>query len=177
MEPDRPPPRVTHVEDRAEDEVAEVYVRACGPLIGLLTVMGGSASEAEEVAQEAFVRLLVNWSRVREYDDIDAWLRLVAVRLLVSRHRRTKVARLGLGRIAARSAQVAPEPSPDALDLRQALSALPVGSRAVLVLHHVHDLPVSEIASLLRVPVGTVKSRLARARAAIAPLLTERTAP
>jgi RNA polymerase sigma-70 factor (ECF subfamily) len=165
------------VEDRAEDDVAEVYARACGPLVGLLTVMGGSASEAEEIAQEAFVQLLVHWPRVREYDDIDAWLRLVVVRLLISRHRRTKVARLGLGRIAARSVQVAPEPSPDVLDLRQALSRLPVASRAVLVLHHVHDLPVDEIATLLRVPVGTVKSRLSRARAAVAPLLTERTAP
>jgi RNA polymerase sigma-70 factor (ECF subfamily) len=52
-----------------------------------------------------------------------------------------------------------------------------VASRAVLVLHHVHDLPVEEVAHLLRVPVGTVKSRLARARAAVAPLLTERTTP
>ena len=177
MEPDAVPPRVTRVEDRAEDEVAEVYARACGPLIGLLTVMGGSASEAEEIAQEAFVKLLVHWPRVRAYDDIDAWLRLVAVRLLVSRHRRATVARLGLGRLAARSTHVAPGPSPDGLDLRQALATLPVASRAALVLHHVHDLPVAEIAILLRVPVGTVKSRLARARAAVAPLLTERTAP
>ena len=173
MEPDRLPPRVTGV----EDEVAAVYARACGPLIGLLTVMGGSSSEAEEIAQETFVKLLVHWPRVSEYDDIDAWLRLVAVRLLISRHRRTKVARLGLGRFAARSAHVTPGPSPDGLDLRQALATLPVTSRAVLVLHHVHDLPVTEIATLLRVPVGTVKSRLARARAAAAPLLTERTAP
>jgi RNA polymerase sigma-70 factor (ECF subfamily) len=165
------------VQDRAEDQVAEVYARACGPLIGLLTVMGGSATEAEETAQDAFVQLLTHWSTVREYEDVDAWLRLVATRLLISRHRRARVARLGLGRLAGRSAQVAPGPSPEGLDLRQALSTLPVASRAVLVLHHVHDLPVTEIASLLRVPVGTVKSRLARARAAAAPLLTERTAP
>jgi len=131
------------VEDRAEDEVAEVYARACGPLIGLLTVMGGSASEAEEIAQEAFVKLLVHWPRVRAYDDIDAWLRLVAVRLLVSRHRRATVARLGLGRLAARSTHVAPGPSPDGLDLMEALARLPVASRAVLVLHHLHDLPAA----------------------------------
>ena len=173
MEPVRLPPRVTGV----EDEVAVVYARACGPLIGLLTVIGGSPSEAEETAQDAFVKLLVHWPTVREYEDVDAWLRLVATRLLISRHRRAKVARLGLGRLAARAAPTTSGPTPDDLDLRAALSTLPVASRAVLVLHHVHDLPVEEVAHLLRVPVGTVKSRLARARSAVAPLLTERTAP
>jgi len=176
MEPGRAPARVTDVDDDVA-AVAEIYARACGPLVGLLTVMGGSVTEAEEVAQDAFVKLIDNWARVRDYEDVDAWLRLVATRLLISRHRRAKVARLGLARIAARTTPTTPGPSPDGLDLMHALSALPVPSRAVLVLHHAHDLPLDEIATLLRVPVGTVKSRLARARAAIAPLLTERTAP
>jgi RNA polymerase sigma-70 factor (ECF subfamily) len=54
-----------------------------------------------------------------------------------------------------------------------ALATLPIASRAVVLLHHVHDLPVDEVASILRVPTGTVKSRLSRARAALAPLLTD----
>lgn len=160
-----------------QDEVAAVYARACGPLIGMLTVMGGSAAEAEEVAQDAFVKLLDHWTKVRDYEDVEAWLRLVATRLLISRHRRARVARLGLGRVAARAPTTTPGPSPDLVDLRDALGTLPVSARAVLVLHHVHDLPVEEVATLLRVPVGTVKSRLSRARATVAPLLTERTAP
>lgn len=56
-------------------DVAGVYERACRPLIGLLTVMGGSVPDAEEIAQDAFVKLLEHWSRVRDYDD--AWLRTV----------------------------------------------------------------------------------------------------
>ena len=173
MEPEQPLSRVIHV----DDEVAAVYARACGPLIGLLTVMGGSASDAEEVAQDAFVRLLENWPKVRQYEDVDAWLRTVAVRMLISRHRRATVAARGLQRLAARNAPISAGPVPDSLDLADALATLPLATRAVLVLHHVNDLPVDDIASLLRVPVGTVKSRLARGRAALAPLLTERTAP
>jgi RNA polymerase sigma-70 factor, ECF subfamily len=169
-EPDRPPPRGSDVED---EQTAAVYMRSCRPLIGLLTVMGGSATEAEEVAHDAFVRLLEHWSKVREYDDVDAWLRTVAVRLMISRHRRRAVASLGLRRLAARTAAASPGPSPDRVDLDAALAALPLTSRAVLLLHHVHDLPVDEVASLLRLPVGTVKSRLARSRTALAPLLTE----
>lgn len=157
-------------------DVAGVYERACRPLIGLLTVMGGSVSDAEEIAQDAFVKLLEHWSRVRDYDDVDAWLRTVAVRMLISRHRRHTVAGFGLRKLAAR-AEVAAQggPSDARLDLSTALAALPVGYRAVVLLHHVHDLPVNEVATLLRVPVGTVKSRLARARAALAPLLTDTT--
>ncbi len=56
----------------------------------------------------------------------------------------------------------------DLMDLRAALAALPEDQRVVVALHHVEELPVAEIARLLRVPPGTVKSRLARARARLA---------
>lgn len=181
LEPAGRLPRVTGVEAPPEDPeadpdvgVALVYARACGPLIGLLTVMGGSATDAEEVAQDAFVKLLEHWPKVRGYDDVDAWLRTVAARMLISRHRRRQVATLGLRRIAARTELAAPGSDSGArLDVADALATLPVGYRAVVLLHHVHDLPVADVADLLRLPVGTVKSRLARARAALAPLLTD----
>ena len=44
---------------------------------------------------------------------------------------------------------------------------------AAVLLHHVHDLPVDEVATILRVPVRTVKSGSSRARAALAPLVAE----
>jgi RNA polymerase sigma-70 factor, ECF subfamily len=50
-----------------------------------------------------------------------------------------------------------------------------MGSRAVVLLHHVHDLSVEQIAEQLQIPVGTVKSRLSRARATLAPLVSEGT--
>lgn len=163
--------------DVESERVAEVYARACGPLIGLLTVLGGSSADAEEVAQDAFVKLLEHWPKVRDYEDVDGWLRTVAVRLLISRQRRRTVATLGLRRLAARPATGAAGPPDARLDLDAALQALPLGQRAVLLLHHVHDLPVDEVAALLRLPVGTVKSRLSRARAAVVPLLTEGSTP
>lgn len=159
------------------EEVAQVYARAAGPLVGLLTVLGGSPADAEEIAQDAFVRLLEHWRKVRTYDDVDAWLRTVAVRLLISRQRRGGVARSGLRRLAARTPDRVDAPDGGYLDVRAALAALPLGHRAVLLLHHVHDLPVEEVADLLRIPVGTVKSRLSRGRAALAPRLSEGSTP
>jgi RNA polymerase sigma-70 factor (ECF subfamily) len=52
------------------------------------------------------------------------------------------------------------------------VAALPARQRHVVVLHHLVGLPVEQIAAELDVPVGTVKSRLSRGRAALAPLLT-----
>jgi RNA polymerase sigma-70 factor (ECF subfamily) len=61
--------------------------------------------------------------------------------------------------------------------VRQALATLSPEHRAVLVLHELCDLSVEEIASQLRVPRGTVKSRLSRGRTALAGLLTEPAEP
>jgi DNA-directed RNA polymerase specialized sigma24 family protein len=52
--------------------------------------------------------------------------------------------------------------------LTEALRALPMAQRKAVVLHHLLDLPVDQVAVELGVPVGTVKSRLARARGALA---------
>jgi RNA polymerase sigma-70 factor (ECF subfamily) len=97
--------------------------------------------------------------------------------MMISRYRRRKVATLGLGRLASGSETSVAGPTPARLDMAAALASLPISSRAVVLLHHVHDLPVDEVAALLRLPVGTVKSRLSRARAAMAPLLTDTEVP
>ena len=64
-----------------------------------------------------------------------------------------------------------PELSPELLDLRDALAALALAQRQVIVLHHLAGLPVEEVARELRLAAGTVKSRLARGRAAMATML------
>jgi RNA polymerase sigma-70 factor (ECF subfamily) len=170
MEPDQPLARVHRVQD---DEVAELYAVACPRLVGLLTVIGGSHADAEEVAQESFVRLLEHWPKVRMYDDPEGWVRTVAIRMLVSRRRRRTTAAEGMRRLASRHQSAAPPPLEPETELTAALANLPVSHRAVVVLHHAYDLPVDEVAARLRVPVGTVKSRLSRARAALAPLLDD----
>ncbi len=160
------------------EEVADLFDRAWSPLIGLLVSIGGSRPDAEEVAQDAFEKLLAAWPKVRRYEDPEAWLRTVAVRALISRHRRARVARSALPRllVAPRTAGHA-DASHDRVDVAQAMSLLPVEQRAVVLLHYVYDLSVDTIAEDLRVPAGTVKSRLARARASLARSLQPEEAP
>jgi RNA polymerase sigma-70 factor (ECF subfamily) len=102
---------------------------------------------------------------VRLYDDPEAWVRQVAVSRLLNRQRHLR----GRERIlSALRPAPATEPSGDRVDLEAALRTLPAPQRAVVVLHHVFDLPVDAIARELGVPTGTVKSRLSRGRAALA---------
>lgn len=154
-------------------DLTTFYRRTCPALIGLLTSIGGSRSDAEELAHDAYVALLPRWERIRDYDDPEAWVRTVAVRALISRQRRARVASLGLHRLAHEPFAGAPPPSSDSVAVADALRSLPISQRAVLVLHHALDLSVETVAKELDIPVGTVKSRLARARAALQPLLVD----
>ena len=70
-------------------------------------------------------------------------------------------------------AQDANAPTGDQIDVHRALQQLPLGQRQVVVLHHLCEMPVDDVAKALDIPVGTVKSRLSRARDALAPLLRE----
>lgn len=169
-------PRDSPVSVGGQGEVAAVYERCSARLVAVLCAIGAPRADAEEVVQDAFVKLLGRWDRVRDYDDPEAWVRGVAVRMLVSRHRRRVVAGRGLGRLAARTVDVPPL-SPDSVAVALALRSLAPGHRAVVVLHHVLDLPLEQVARELDLPVGTVKSRLSRARAALAPHLTEEEVP
>lgn len=125
----------------------------------------GDRAEAQDVAQEAFCRAWQRWSTVRTYDDPAAWVRRVAWRLAISRWRRTRTAlswrrRQRIGHV--------PDHGPDHVALVAALAGLPERHRRAVVLHHLADLPVAEIAAQEGVPAGTVRSWLHRGRAALA---------
>ncbi|MEU0079581.1 SigE family RNA polymerase sigma factor [Micromonospora tulbaghiae] len=131
----------------------------------------GDLAEAQDVTQEAYARAWQRWSTVGAYEDPEGWVRTVAWRLTANRWRglrRWFAARARLGREAP-----APGPNPDRVALLTALRRLPDAQRLVVVLHHLHDLPVAEIARTTGMPEGTVKSYLSRGRAALAVLLTD----
>lgn len=131
----------------------------------------GNSQDAEECVQEAFVRLLTAWPQVSRYDDPEAWVRMVAFRLLSNRRRKARngvralLRHGGTGDVAG--------PTGDRLDVETALARLPLGQRQVVVLHHLLSLDIAEIAETLGIAPGTVKSRLSRGRAALAPHFTE----
>jgi RNA polymerase sigma-70 factor (sigma-E family) len=166
MEPVAPVWGDTGVDEDFEALYAAAYVR----LVRVVALASGSQADAEEVVQEAFVRLLPRWSRVRAYADAEGWVRGAAFRLLSNRRRGRLAAERTWARYSARDHESGP-PDGNGIDVARALATLPAQQRHVVVLHHLLGLPVEQIAVELGVPVGTVKSRLSRGRAALAPLL------
>jgi RNA polymerase sigma factor (sigma-70 family) len=156
------------------EAVQEAYEAYYGRMVSHLFALTGNLAEAQDVVQEAFARVLIRPQGFLTADDPERWLRVVALNVARSRHRRERLfTRL------VRTGRVTPAPesvpglTPDRLALIAALRLLPLPTRAVLVLHHVADLPLEEVGATLNVPVGTVKARLSRGRTALARLLTE----
>jgi RNA polymerase sigma-70 factor (ECF subfamily) len=154
-----------------EQFVAEAFHASYRRLVGQMFALCGDLANAEDLVQEAFVRALDRASSFRATDNPEAWLSRVAINLQHSRWRRMKRYAGLQPRLVERP--LAGEFAPESLDLIDALAELPTGQREVVVLHHLTDLPVHEVAAILGISPGTVKSRLSRARAALADVLND----
>lgn len=142
------------------------YQANYGRLVAVIAAMTGDRSEAEDVAQEAFARALAHWGRLGGYDLPEAWVRRVALRIAIDSGRRLRrQARLRDRLRAQRPAEaLAPGGRVGETDLGQALLALPLRDREVVVLHYLADLPVERIAAERGLSPQTVKSRLVAGR-------------
>ena len=160
---------------RDEHDFEDFYAAVFDQLVGQLFLVTGNLQDAEDAVQEALTRAAVRWPRLRRYRVPEAWVRRVAMNLASDGFRRLRRRLVVTVRLRAdlESRQAAPLEVPG---LMEALRALPIAQRKVVVLHHLLDLPVEHVAAELGVPVGTVKSRLARARGTLATRLDPGTA-
>jgi RNA polymerase sigma-70 factor (ECF subfamily) len=139
-----------------------------------LRLTGGDRAEAEEIVQEAFLRL---WLKAPGWDAAGAarlstWLGRVAANLAIDRHRRAK------RQAPLETAEAVPDPAPGALDaliaadrraaLRAALDALPARQRQAVVLRHVAGYSNPDIAAAMGIGVEAVESLTARGRRELA---------
>jgi len=155
-----------------EAEFDDFYTSSFARVTGQLYAMIGDRDEAQECVQEAFVRAWQHRRSLRKAEHPEAWVRTTAYRLAVSRWRRTVRGRRPADR-AVGTAVTSPPPSEAHVAVVEALKQLPEAQRRAIVLHHLADLPVHDVARETGVPEGTVKARLSRGRAALAALLSE----
>ena len=156
------------MDERTFDEFYAISYRR---LVGQTYAICGNLAEAQDCVQEAFVRA---WDKRRSLDvdqSPEAWVRTVAYRLAVSRWRKARRALLPPDRALAASTPTGPDVTRVALV--RALQQIPPDQRRAIVLHHLCDLSVADIALEIGAPVGTVKARLSRGRAALAVLLAD----
>jgi RNA polymerase sigma-70 factor (ECF subfamily) len=138
-------------------------------------------SDAADLTQETFVRVHRALPRLRETAAKSAWIRRIATNLCLDFLRRRNAAP-AISSLDARPSEESdtllswdiadPSGEPDRLFsnqerlavLHRAIESLPDDYRVVIVMHHIEELRVEEIADAMGVPTGTIKSRLSRAR-------------
>ena len=136
--------------------------------------MTGREEDARDAAQDAFLTVLRKLSTFRGEAAFTTWLHRVTVNAcydLLRKRQRAPLLERGDDDLPAMEPSPAPDPAEDSslsLDVQQALMQVPEDFRAVMILHDVHDLRQEEVAAILGVPVGTVKSRLHSWRVALA---------
>lgn len=124
-------------------------------------------TNAEDAVQDA---VLATWTRADDPISYTAWVTTVALNKARTATRRQRAEARAIARLPLSEAV---ERAVDLLDVRSALGRLSLRQRQVTVLRYWLDLDVRTIATVLGVTDGTVKTQLARARTALAPLLRE----
>lgn len=172
-----PSPRYRPDELEAFDALVERYGRL---IYNIAYRMAGSDADAKDLAQEALLRVFRALRRINPAANLESWLYRIVTNLYIDMLRRrpkvriesldVPVATRGGGEVAREVSDERADPEAAVLDasldadVQRALMALNPELRAVVVLSDLEGYAYEEIGEMLRIPVGTVKSRLHRAR-------------
>lgn len=135
----------------------------------------GNPDDAADALQDAFVNAFRRAATFRAESAVTTWLHRIVVNACLDQVRRTAARPVVALTEDADVSSPGPDPGTQTalrLDVEAALATLPTEQRVPLVLVDMEGYPVNEVAEMLGCPVGTVKSRCARARARLLPLLT-----
>lgn len=158
--------KVSHVATAEGTKLDELYLRHAGGAVRLAYLLLQDRSVAEDVVQDAFVRVAGRLVHLRDPGAFDAYLRRTVVNLSHSYVRRKMLERSFLRReMATAERDTARWPTSSLEDrelLWRALGRLPERQRVAIVLRFYEDLPEAQIAEILRCRPGTVKSRVSR---------------
>jgi RNA polymerase sigma-70 factor (ECF subfamily) len=153
-------------------DLRELYAASYRRLVMQVFAVCGDMAKAEDAVQDAFVTAIRKRRQLSGVTNPEAWVRTVAVNQVRGGWRHAAVVRRYGVKVPGPQAAV--EVGPDHVALVTALAQLEREQREVVVLHHLADLGIADIAAELGVPVGTVKSRLSRGRSRLAELLDDR---
>jgi RNA polymerase sigma-70 factor, ECF subfamily len=150
------------------DEYTWLFRTEYASVVRTVYFIGHDRARAEEIAQEAFLQLLLHWRKVSNYERPDAWIRRVAIRMAVRETKRERARRSLEDQAVDRS--VAPDRD---LELLEAVRRLSPMRRAVVVLFYYEDRPMAEIGHILGISESNGFVHLHRARKELAALLNE----
>ena len=151
--------------DGHRDDFRHLVLRYQKPLLASIRCRQARRDEAEDAAQEAFVRAFAGLATLRKPDSFFSWLLGIAYRVLLERADRERRERAALAQMAAEApgVQAGTESWAGDAALEAALAALPGPFREVVLLRYYGGCSCSEVAERLGIPIGTVTKRLSRA--------------
>ena len=154
-------------ERSATGALEEIYVRNAAGALRLAYFLTGDRELAEDLTQEAFVRVAGRFRHLRDPDDLPAYLRRTIVNLFTSQLRHRRVEREWLRRQTAPGSVSNDVDVAERDDLWRAMAVLPQRQRAALVLRYYEDLSEEDAAQVLRCSVGALNQLIVRAKATL----------
>ena len=148
------------------EDFAVFYERERPALLGLAYSLSGSATGADDLVQDAFVAAYRNWSKISNYTDPGSWIRNVLANTATSRWRKLKSEAKAMARLGAPS-YVLPEIRSESAHIWAEVRRLPKRQAQCVALHYINDLPVDQIADVLKISASSVKTHLSRGRATL----------
>jgi RNA polymerase sigma-70 factor (sigma-E family) len=152
-----------------DDGMWHLYERRYADMVRFAAFLTGDVDAAQDIAQEAFVRLLDAWDRIADPERADAYLKATIVNLVRGEHRRRETA----ARRGQPHLSLVASAEDDAIGrvgrqhVLDAVSALPIRQRACVVMRHWMRMSESEIASTLDLSVGSVRTHVKRGTATL----------
>jgi RNA polymerase sigma-70 factor (ECF subfamily) len=151
------------------DAFAQLVIARISRLDAVARLITRDPERAKDAVQEALARAWRDLGGLRDPERFDSWLRRLLANACIdelrrARHRSFEVELIGLDQPAIADSAIA---IADRDALERGFRRLDPEQRTAIVLYYYLDLPLPEVAAALRMPVGTVKSRLHRARAAL----------
>lgn len=177
--------RCRNGELKAIDELVALYEKR---VFNFAYRICGDYDQANDVAQEAFIRIINSAKTFRGESSFSTWIYRIVKNVYLDEIKKSKSHRLTSldDYVELEESSVSREikddkPSPDEIvqkneqskTIQRAISALPENQRMIISLYHLQNQSYEEISAVLDLPVGTVKSRLSRARLALAEILKD----
>lgn len=146
----------------------QFYAATSRRTLALAFALTGNWGDAEDLVQDAFSAAHRKWTQVSAYDDPSSWVRRLVLNRSVSRWRRVQREALAVVRLGHRTGATVEADDPVDPQFWAAVRRLPTQQARAVALFYVEDLSVEQIATHLQCSVGSVKTHLSRARAALA---------